>query len=142
MPEFDYYAYLRDPENREKLAMHFLLETLDERGFPRKSLDIIAENPWINPTPEFIIKAVAKYFEISDTDILGKDRSSKIAEPRKIAMYMVRDMTNESFPKMGKIFGKDHTTVKYAVDSLEEQLKTDSVLREKIQDVKNSVLTP
>lgn len=44
MPEFDYYAYLANPENREKLAMHFLPETLDERGFPRKSLDIIAEN--------------------------------------------------------------------------------------------------
>ncbi|MBQ5777522.1 MAG: chromosomal replication initiator protein DnaA, partial [Oscillospiraceae bacterium] len=130
-------------------AVHKLLAYRDllqeEQGVQtveRAILDIIAENPWINPTPEFIIKAVAKYFEISDTDILGKDRSSKIAEPRKIAMYMVRDMTNESFPKMGKIFGKDHTTVKYAVDSLEEQLKTDSVLREKIQDVKNSVLTP
>ena len=44
MPEFDYYAYLANPENREKLAMHFLPETLDERKFPRKSLDIIAEN--------------------------------------------------------------------------------------------------
>lgn len=130
-------------------AVHKLLAYRDllqeEQGVAtveRAILDIIAENPWINPTPEFIIKAVAKYFEISDSDILGKDRSSKIAEPRKIAMYMVRDMTNESFPKMGKIFGKDHTTVKYAVDSLEEQLKTDAALREKIQDVKNSVLTP
>ena len=55
---------------------------------------------------------------------------------------MVRDMTHESYPKMGKVFNRDHATVKYSVDSLEEQLKTDAVLREKIQDVKNSVLTP
>jgi len=104
--------------------------------------DIFAENPWINPTPEFIIKAVAKYFNISADDILGKDRSSKISEPRKIAMYMVRDMTHESFPKMGKVFDRDHTTIKHAVDTLEEQLRTDPVLKEKINDVKNSVLTP
>ena len=96
----------------------------------------------MHPTPEFIIKAVAKYFEIDASDILGKDRSSKVSEPRKIAMYMVRHMTHESFPKMGKVFGKDHTTIKYAVDSLEEQLKTDQALKEKIADVKNSVLTP
>ena len=108
----------------------------------RAILDIFAENPWINPTPEFIIKAVAKYFEITVEDILGKSKTANIAEARKIAMYMVRDMTDESYPKMGKVFGKDHTTVKYNVDSLEEQLKTDSALRDKIQDVKNSVLAP
>jgi len=57
-------------------------------------------------------------------------------------MYMVRDMTHESFPKMGKVFDRDHTTIKHAVDTLEEQLRTDPVLKEKINDVKNSVLTP
>ena len=93
-------------------------------------------------TPEFIIKAVAKYFEINPEDITGKDRSQKMVEPRKVAMYMVRDMTHLSFPKMGEVFNKDHSTVKHAIDTLEEQLKDDSALREKIQDVKNSVLTP
>jgi len=103
---------------------------------------IIAENPWINPTPEFIIKAVAKYFEVNPEEITGKDRSQKMVEPRKVAMYMVRDMTHLSFPKMGGVFNKDHTTVKHAVDTLEEQLKDDAALREKIQEVKSSVLTP
>lgn len=125
------------------LAYRDLLQDADGLQAAERAIrDIFAENPWINPTPEFIIKAVAKYFEIDASDILGKDRSSKVSEPRKIAMYMVRDMTHESFPKIGKVFGKDHTTVKYAVDTLEEQLKTDNALKEKIQDVKNSVLTP
>ncbi len=105
-------------------------------------LDIIKENPWINPTPEFIIKAVAKYYGISYEDITGKDRSQRMVEPRKIAMYMVRTMTQLSLLKMGKVFNKDHATVKYSIDTLEEQLKDDASLREKIQDVKNSVLTP
>ena len=125
------------------LAYRDLLQDTDGLQAAERAIrDIFAENPWINPTPEFIIKAVAKYFEIDASDILGKDRSSKVSEPRKIAMYMVRHMTHESFPKMGKVFGKDHTTIKYAVDSLEEQLKTDQALKEKIADVKNSVLTP
>lgn len=125
------------------LAYRDLLQDVDGLQAAERAIrDIFAENPWINPTPEFIIKAVAKYFEIDSEDILGKDRSSKMVEPRKIAMYMVRDMTHESFPKMGKVFNRDHTTIKHAVDTLEEQLKTDAALREQIQDVKNSVLTP
>jgi len=125
------------------LAYRDLLQDVDGLQAAERAIrDIFAENPWINPTPEFIIKAVAKYFETPTEEILGKSKTAHIAEARRIAMYMVRDMTNESFPKMGKIFGKDHTTVKYAVDKLEEQLKTDSVLKEKLQDVKNSVLAP
>ena len=125
------------------LAYRDLLQDVDGLAAAERAIrDIFAENPWINPTPEFIIKAVAKYFEIEADAILSKDRSSKISEPRKIAMYMVREMTHESFPKMGKIFDRDHTTIKHAVDTLEEQLKTDNALKEQIKDVKNSVLTP
>ena len=125
------------------LAYRDLLQDVDGMQAAERAIrDIFAENPWINPTPEFIIKAVAKYFEINPEDITGKDRSQKMIEPRKIAMYMVRDMTHLSFPKMGEVFNKDHSTVKHAIDSLEEQLKDDAVLREKIQDVKSSVLTP
>ena len=125
------------------LAYRDLLQDVDGMQAAERAIrDIFAENPWINPTPEFIIKAVAKYFEINPEDITGKDRSQKMVEPRKVAMYMVRDMTHLSFPKMGDVFNKDHSTVKHAIDTLEEQLKDDSALREKIQDVKNSVLTP
>ncbi len=125
------------------LAYRDLLQDVDGMQAAERAIrDIFAENPWINPTPEFIIKAVAKYFEINPEDITGKDRSQKMVEPRKVAMYMVRDMTHLSFPKMGEVFNKDHSTVKHAIDTLEEQLKDDAVLREKIQDVKNSVLTP
>ena len=125
------------------LAYRDLLQDVDGMQAAERAIrDIFAENPWINPTPEFIIKAVAKYFEINPEDITGKDRSQKMVEPRKVAMYMVRDMTHLSFPKMGEVFNKDHSTVKHAIDTLEEQLKDDAALREKIQDVKNSVLTP
>ena len=125
------------------LAYRDLLQDVDGMHAAERAIrDIFAENPWINPTPEFIIKAVAKYFEITYEDIVGKDRSQKMVEPRKIAMYMVRDMTHLSFPKMGEVFNKDHTTVMHSIDTLEEKLKDDAVLREKIQDVKNSVLAP
>ena len=125
------------------LAYRDLLADVDGMQAAERAIrDIFAENPWINPTPEFIIRAVAKYFELDYEDIIGKDRSQKMVEPRKIAMYMVRNMTGESYPKMGKVFNRDHTTIKYAVDTLEELLKTDSALKAQIKDVKNSVLTP
>ena len=60
MPEFDYYAYLSNPENREKLAMHFLPENNDDLSFPRKSLDIVAEN-LLSSAPS--LRAMAKFPE-------------------------------------------------------------------------------
>ncbi len=125
------------------LAYRDLLADVDGMQAAERAIrDIFAENPWINPTPEFIIRAVAKYFELEYEDIIGKDRSQKMVEPRKVAMYMVRNMTNESYPKMGKIFNRDHTTIKYSVDTLEELMKTDSAIKAQIKEVKESILTP
>ncbi len=124
------------------LAYRDLLQTDGIIAAERAIRDIFAENPWINPTPEFIINAVAKYFEVTPEDILGKDRSQKISEPRKIAMYLVRNMTQESYPKLKVIFDRDHTTVKYAVDSIEEQIKNNEEVKAQVQAVKNFVLTP
>ncbi len=104
--------------------------------------DIFKENPWINPTPDFIIKAVAKYFETDPSLLLGKNNSEKIVMPRQIAMYIVRDMVGLSYPKIGEIFKKDHSTVMHAIKKLNDLMEKDDALKTQIQDVKNSILEP
>ena len=67
-----------------------------------------------------IQKTVAEFFQISTEDIRSKKRSSNIAFPRQIAMYLCRNLTNESFPKIGMEFGgKDHSTVMHSVEKIE-----------------------
>jgi chromosomal replication initiator protein len=62
-----------------------------------------------------IIRAVSTYYKISADDLSGSSRAQAIALARQIAMYICREQTNLSLPKIGQLFGnRDHTTVMYA----------------------------
>ncbi|MDO5051312.1 MAG: chromosomal replication initiator protein DnaA [Pseudoclavibacter sp.] len=66
-------------------------------------------------SPHDIISTTAQYFGQSVDDLLGASRSAPISQSRHIAMYLCREMTNLSLPKIGELFnGRDHTTVIYA----------------------------
>ena len=71
-----------------------------------------------------IQEAVARYYHISLEDLKGKKRTKSIVEPRQIAMYLARELTNSSLPKLGTEFGKDHSTVLHAYDKINEEYKT------------------
>lgn len=84
-----------------------------------------------------IQKRVAEYYHITQDDILGKKRVKQIVEPRQIAMYLSRELTDYSLPKIGNEFGgKDHTTVLHAIDKIEAALKTDTKLQDDIHKLK------
>ena len=87
-----------------------------------------------------IQKIVAEYFQISVEDIRSKKRSSNIAFPRQIAMYLCRKLTSESFPKIGTEFGgKDHSTVMHSVEKIEQEIKNNSDLAGIIDKLKNDL---
>ncbi|SEB57075.1 chromosomal replication initiator protein [Paramicrobacterium humi] len=66
-------------------------------------------------SPVDIINTTAAYFKLSVDDLYGSSRSQAIATARQIAMYLCRELTNLSLPKIGQLFGnRDHTTVMYA----------------------------
>lgn len=66
-------------------------------------------------TPLEIMNAVAKYYGITVNDLTGNSRVAQIAIARQVAMYICREQTNLSLPKIGQLFGnRDHTTVMYA----------------------------
>jgi chromosomal replication initiator protein len=74
-------------------------------------------------SPTDIIEHVARYFELSLDELYGNSRAAAIAQARQIAMYLCRELTSLSLPKIGQLIGRDHTTVMYANNKIAELLK-------------------
>jgi chromosomal replication initiator protein len=74
--------------------------------------------------PVDIINHTADYFKLTVDDLYGSSRSQAVATARQIAMYLCREMTSLSLPKIGQLFGnRDHTTVMYANKKISELMK-------------------
>ena len=74
--------------------------------------------------PADIISIAATFYQLSVEDLYGSSRSQTIALARQVAMYLCREMTNLSLPKIGQLFGnRDHTTVMYANKKISELMK-------------------
>jgi len=87
-----------------------------------KDLVLSEEANVVSPTE--IISETASYFELTVEDLYGSSRSALIAQARQIAMYLCREMTSLSLPKIGQLFGnRDHTTVMYANKKIGELMK-------------------
>ena len=75
-------------------------------------------------SPAEIINIAAGFYQLSVDDLYGSSRSQAIALARQVAMYLCREMTNLSLPKIGQLFGnRDHTTVMYANKKIGELMK-------------------
>lgn len=116
-----------------------LNEKLD-KNFARKTLKDIFSNMEKTVTPEKIKKAVCRHYGIKMSEIESSKKTNNIAYPRQIAMYLIREMTDYSLPKIGQFFGgKHYTTVLYACEKIEDEMKTDRNLAEIIEAIKEEV---
>ena len=85
-------------------------------------------------------KIVAEYFQISADDLKGKKRSASIAFPRQIAMFLARDVLNESYQRIGLEFGgRDHSTVMHSCEKIESDIKTNKNIRETVEKIKKNI---
>lgn len=86
--------------------------------------DLITDDSDNVVAPVDIITATAEYFKLTVDDLYGSNRSQAVATARQIAMYLCRELTNLSLPKIGQLFGnRDHTTVMYANKKISELMK-------------------
>lgn len=91
-------------------------------------------------TMDTITDAVCSYFNISKSDIKSNKRPKNIAIPRQIAIYLILDMLDSTTTAVGKYFGgKDHTTISYARDKINEEMKTNNLISLQIKDIKNII---
>jgi chromosomal replication initiator protein len=75
-------------------------------------------------SPADIIRFVAHHYGIRVADLKGRSNRRSIALPRQVAMYLIREILELSFPEIGKIFDKHHSTAIYAVDTIQKMLKS------------------
>jgi len=93
-------------------------------------------------TPKKIIEAVAEFYDLRGKDILTASRKKEIVRPRQIAMYLLREELNSSFPFIGRKFnGKDHTTAIHSYKKICEEIKKDKKFEEEIGLIKERVLS-
>ncbi len=94
----------------------------------------IPETPASRVTIDMILSAVAEATGVSITEMTGDKRSRSVVEGRHLAMYLARELTDASLPKIGdRIGGRDHTTVLHAVEKITRLLREDRDMYNRVQ---------
>ena len=99
--------------------------------------DIINNDTPPEVTVEKIIEEVARTFNVSEEEMRSpNNRSAYISKPRQVAIYIVSKMTTLTQDSIGKEFGgRDHSTIKYAIDTTKKNINKDSKLRSVVDDI-------
>jgi len=101
--------------------------------------DIIGEKKKII-TMDDIEEAVATRFHVKIVEMKSRRRSKTLVHPRQIAMYLCRELTDASFPEIGRHFGgKDHTTIIHACKKIAKAKGTDDALNSALESLKNQI---
>ncbi len=91
-------------------------------------------------TIEDIQEVVANRFHVKISDLKSKRRTKTLVHPRQIAMFLSRDLTDASFPEIGRDFGgKDHTTIIHACKQVQKSQETDTALRATLESLKEEI---
>ena len=82
--------------------------------------------PRLPPSPDVIIEVVCRYFEIDREALLSKSREKRVAYPRQLAMYLMRELAHRSLVEIGSTLGgRDHSTVHHGWRKMERSLQVD-----------------
>jgi chromosomal replication initiator protein len=91
-------------------------------------------------TTDDIISAVAERFRLEPEQLIGRDRSKAVALARQVAMYLIREETSNSLPKIGDLLGgRDHSTILYGCEKIGAQLETNDTLRRDVMAIREQL---
>lgn len=109
------------------IAIDALKDQLKDRSFYKNDVQRIQ-------------KVVCEYYKISIEQMKGKKRNDEVNFPRQVAIYLCRELTTESFPKIGSYFGgRNHSTIISACKKIEKELITNEDLKRVIRDLKKNL---
>ena len=96
--------------------------------------------PAHNTNPSQIVNCVSEFYELSNSDITGRSRKKELVVPRQVAMYLLRELLNLSFPSIGEKLGKrDHTTAIYACEKISQEINRNPKLNQDIIMIKDLI---
>lgn len=124
-----------------RLSAHCRLLNLNitEELVTKTLREMLQQAPHEKISIEQILKSVAAVFQVRVSDLKGSNRTKDIALPRQVAMYLAKEMINESLIMLGVSFGKTHSTILHACKSIEKKVATDENLRRQIGMVRRSI---
>lgn len=89
---------------------------------------------------EDILESVAGYYHLRPVDLKSPSRAKDVSHARQVAVYLIRTLTDASFPKIGEfIGGRKHTTILYAFDKIKEELDNHPVLKQQVEEIKQRI---
>ena len=81
---------------------------------------------------------IANFYNIEERVIYEKTRRKEVVKPRQVAMYILREDFNISFPSIGdKLGGRDHTTVIHSCEKIKNDLRSDNSLLQEIEEIRS-----
>lgn len=113
--------------------------TIDTAAVKRAIKDVVRIGTFI-PSPQLIIRESARYFQISEDDIRGQNRSKATATARQISMYLIRTLTNLPLKEIGAQYGdRNHSTVLSSIRKVEELIKEDPMYAAAVRDITSNI---
>ena len=112
---------------------------MDPDTVMRAVRDLIRNSDSFMPSPEVIIEETGKCYGIEVSDIMSSSRTKEVTMARQVSMYIIRQLTKLSLPEIGRVFGRDHTTVIHSLEKVEGLIKETRETAENIRDIKSNV---
>ena len=123
--------------NDSPITLDLAKESLNSLLKAQKNANKYSNN---TQTYENIQSVVSSYYGITVSDLISTKRSAKIALPRHIAMYLIKEIYDLPYKKIGSMFGgRDHTTVISACEKIENDLKTNEELKMAVDNIKKKL---
>ncbi len=116
------YSYLSGEEITTQMAMFCIS-------------DLSTGNDTVKVTPEKIVERVSSKYSVATQDIYTKKRTNEISRARHICIYLLRKISDMSYPKMASLFGRDHATIMSSYKVIEREIKNNSSFEIEINEL-------
>jgi chromosomal replication initiator protein len=102
-------------------------------------IEKVTQNLSKRVTDTQILKSVAEFFNIAVEDLVSHNRRKEVVEPRQIAIYLLRDISELSYPYIGEKLGRDHTTAIHSYEKINHEINRNPALNQKILTIKDMI---